>query len=448
MVKGLDVGTVNIVLAEKQDGSAAFARQRNAYLEIGDNELTHSMFDSARVLFMERNGQTLILGEDAVRMASILKREVKRPVKYGLITPEDKDSLPMLRLIVEKVVPGAEDNEIMCISSPAKPIDSNIDIGYHKKTLKAMVKKWGYEVTEIDEGLAVVFSELGRNSFTGIGISLGAGYTTVTVASRANPLVSFSLAKGGDWIVRETASATGLTRYKVTSIMEDNLSLNSEFEVGSVEGALSIYYEALVDYIVNNLHKKLGEVKPPQSEFPVVIAGGITLTEGFVELFKEKLSETDLPLKVSSVDKAREPLYTVARGCLISALTRQSAAISKTETITEPEHETETKAAEAIKPKREPKRIRIPPETRHPPEKVLARSMANKPCVSSDGVVVGTVHNFTVDWDTGSLKDLWIKPRSNSSLLRLNTYSGLYVIPFENVRSTEDYVVIKTLKVE
>lgn len=444
------MGTVNIVFAEKQEGSTAFARQRNAYLESDDNELTRAMFDSAKVLFMEKNGKTLILGEDAVKLASILKKEVKRPVRYGVITPEDKDLLPILRLIMEKIIPRAEDNEILCVSSPARLVDSHIDADYHKKTLKSMAKRWGYEVTEIDSGMAVIYSELGKHSFTGIGINLGAGYTTVTIAYRAKPIVSFSLAKGGDWIEEETAAATGLPKHKINSIKEEGFSLNSQFEMGSVEGALTIYYEALVKYIINNLHKELEGVKLPQTEFPVVIAGGIVLTEGFVELFKEKLSETNLPLTVSSVNRAKEPVYTVARGCLISALTREESAGSKTETSAKSKDEngSEIKTETTVKPKREPKRIRVPPKNSQPPEKILARDMANKPCVSSDGVVVGTVHNFTVDFDTNSLKDLWIKPRSSSSFLSLNTYSGLYVIPFENVRSTEDYIVIKTLKVE
>ncbi len=458
MVKGLDVGTVNIVFAEKQGGSTAFARQRNAYLEIDDNELTRSMFDSAKVLFMEKNGKTLLLGEDAVKMAGILKREVMRPIKCGIVTPEDKDSLSALKVIVEKIVPPAESNEIMCISSPARIIDSNIDVSYHKKTLKAMAKKWGYEVTQIDEGLAVIYSELGKQGFTGVGISVGAGYTTVTIAYRASPIISFSLAKGGDWIEKEVASATGMRKYRVNSIKEDSFSLNSQYEVGSVEGALNIYYEALVNYVLSNLQKELAGVELPQTEFSVVVAGGIALTEGFVELFKEKLDRTELPLKASSVKRAKEPIYTVARGCLISALTTQSATNSKTATKNENEIESKTVTvtgtvsepetgtdADLVKPKREPKRIRLS-SRKHPPQKILARSMANKPCVSSDGVVVGTVHNFTVDTESGSLKDLWIKPRSSMSFL--STYSGLYVIPFENVRSTEEYIVIKTLKVE
>lgn len=452
------MGTVNIVLAEKQKGSVVFARQRNTYLEIDDNQLTRAMFDSANILSTEKNGKTLILGEDAVKLANILKREVMRPVKHGLITPEDKGSLSMLKIIMEKIVPPAEDNQIICISSPARLIDSSIDVNYHKKTLKAMAKKWGYEITQIDEGLAVIYSELGKHGFTGVGISVGAGYTTVTIAHRASPIISFSLFKGGDWIEKEAAAATGLSKFKVNSIKEDDFSLNSQYELGSVEGALSVYYEALVNYIVSNLHKELKGVDLPKIGFPVVIAGDTALIEGFMELFKEKLDQANLPLNTSSVDRAKEPVYTVARGCLISALTTQSTTRTKVETKNESRHgtgtgsrtgiEAQTEVDAPIKSKREPKRIRIPPKTRQPPEKILARSMANKPCVSSDGVVVGTVHNFTVDTVSGSLKDLWIKPRSNMSFLRLNTYSGLYVIPFENVRSTEDYIVVKTLKVE
>jgi len=37
------------------------------------------------------------------------------------------------------------------------------------------------------------------------------------------------------------------------------------------------------------------------------------------ELFKETISQADLPIQIGSIVKPTDPLYSVARGCLIAA---------------------------------------------------------------------------------------------------------------------------------
>lgn len=86
--------------------------------------------------------------------------------------------------------------------------------------------------------------------------------------------------------------------------------------------AVSSYYERLIDYTTKNLaaamtgHKLLPKFKNP---LPVVIAGGTSQAQGFVELFQKKLSDNEFPLPVSEVRHAKDPLHAVARGCLIAA---------------------------------------------------------------------------------------------------------------------------------
>jgi actin-like ATPase involved in cell morphogenesis len=326
MAKGLDVGTMNIVCAEKEGDATKYIMQRNAFLELEASELTRNMLDAAKVLYIQKDDRFYILGEDAFKFANVFKRNVRRPMKFGIISPDEKESIPMIKLIIEKVVaPPAYDGEVLYVSSPANPVDLNVSVLYHKKTIEALSKRLGYDTNVIDEGLAVIYSELSKYNFTGVGISIGAGLTNVTVAYMATPIVSFSIARGGDWIDEQVAIATGLTRERVTSIKEKDFSLDSEFELGSVEGAISIYYDALITYIIQNLKRKLTEVTPPEAEFPIAIAGGSTKPRGFLDLFERRLEEAKLSIDVSKIKRAQEPLYSVARGCLIAALTKESS---------------------------------------------------------------------------------------------------------------------------
>ncbi len=325
MAKGLDVGTMNIVCSEMEGDNVVFVQQRNAFLELDYSDLTKMMLDNANVQYVMRGNKIYILGDDAMKFATVFKKPVRRPMKSGILSPEEKEAVPIIKLILERVLGSPSSNgEVVCISSPANPIDSDIEPTYHRKTLEALVKKMGYTPLTVDEGLAVIYSELADNSFTGIGISFGAGLTNVTVAYFAAPIVSFSIARGGDWIDENASKATGMPKEQVCAIKESRFELKYEVELGSVEGALAIYYDYLLTYVIENLRRKLAEVSPPQVEFPVVLAGGTAKPRGFKEAFEEKISRVGLPVEVSTIRLARDPLFSVARGCLIAAKTKES----------------------------------------------------------------------------------------------------------------------------
>jgi actin-like ATPase involved in cell morphogenesis len=324
MAKGLDVGTMNIICAEMEGENIVFVQQRNAFLELDYSDLTKMMLDNARVQYVMKGDKIYILGDDAMKFATVFRKSTRRPMKTGILSPEEKEAVPIIRLIVEKVLGAPNyDGEIVCISSPANPIDSDIETTYHRKTLEVLVKKLGYKPFTIDEGLAIIYSELADNSFTGIGISFGAGMTNVTAAYFAAPIVSFSIARGGDWIDENAAKATGLPKEQVCSIKESTFELSYEVELGSVEGALTIYYDYLITYVVENLKRKLAEVTPPQVEFPIVLAGGTSKPRGFKKAFEDKIAQVGLPVDVSQIRVAKDPLFSVARGCLIAAKTKE-----------------------------------------------------------------------------------------------------------------------------
>jgi cell division ATPase FtsA len=172
--------------------------------------------------------------------------------------------------------------------------------------------------------MAVIYSELADSNFTGLGISFGAGMTNVCLAYYAVPVMKFSIARGGDWIDEETANATGETVDKVTSIKEDDFRLDFTTDAGGVEGALAIYYDNLLDYVIENIVAEVNEEDVEEGlDVPVVVTGGTSSPAGFEELFEERLANADIPFNVSGVQQASEPLYSVARGALVAARTEE-----------------------------------------------------------------------------------------------------------------------------
>ncbi len=205
-------------------------------------------------------------------------------------------------------------------SVPADPIDSDVSVLYHQKTLESFLGDVGYDPEPINEGMAVIYSELADNNFTGLGISFGAGMTNVCLAYYAVPVMTFSIARGGDWIDEQAAQATGKPIDKVTSIKEDDFELDFRTDVGGVEGALAIYYENLLDYVIENITREVDEEDIEEGlDVPVVVTGGTSSPRGFEALFADHLKDANIPFSISDVRSAREPLYSVARGALVAA---------------------------------------------------------------------------------------------------------------------------------
>lgn len=321
MAKGLDVGTMNI-LSGQQDGSeTVFVQQRNSFVEIEHSDMAEQMLSRSDVLHIRKDDRVYVVGDDALGFANIFNRETRRPMQHGILSSNEQSAIPMIKLITEQVVgEPARRNERLFFSSPADPIDSELSTLYHEKTVQSFLDDMGYDVEPINEGMSVIYSELAENNFTGLGISFGAGMTNVCLAYYAVPVMAFSVARGGDWIDEQAAQATGTPVDKVTSIMEDDFKLDFRTDIGGVEGALAIYYENLLDYVIKNIAREVNaEDVEEDLDVPVVVTGGTSSPRGFETVFEDHIEDAAIPFSISGVTRASEPLYSVARGALVAA---------------------------------------------------------------------------------------------------------------------------------
>ena len=325
MARGIDVGTMNIVSARQDGSETVFVSQRNSFVEIEYSDMAEQMLSRSDVLHIRKDDNVYVVGDDALNFANIFNKETRRPMKRGILSSEEKSAIPMIKLILEQVIGEPErPNERVYFSTPADPIDSDLSTLYHQKTLESFLGDIGYDPEPINEGMAVIYSELADHNFTGLGISFGAGMTNVCLSYYAVPVMTFSVARGGDWIDEQTATATGETVDKVTSTKEEDFRLDFTTDAGGVEGALSIYYDNLLDYVIENVAREVNEEDVEEGlDVPAVVTGGTSSPAGFEKLFEERLAKADIPFSISTVRKAEEPLYSVARGALVASRTEE-----------------------------------------------------------------------------------------------------------------------------
>lgn len=178
---GADCGTFNLVSCKRnKDNNLSYKKEVNAFIDLPlENRFVFNMMKQAGVPLIERENVAYALGEAAVNMAYTLPTlELKRPMKDGCVNPKEKDAFQIMSIMLHSIIdPIEKDGTKLYYSVPANAINQETDADYHSKVLEAIFKSYvseeGYKVDPkpINEALALVYAELGKKAFTGIGIS-------------------------------------------------------------------------------------------------------------------------------------------------------------------------------------------------------------------------------------------------------------------------------------
>lgn len=326
---GLDVGT-NMLVASKMsdDGGAVFKMQRDAYYkivpksEVNKNSIKMSLDKRQANYFIDEDGSFLVVGEDALEIAIERHDVAERPLQKGVISPQNKKSLPILKRIIKELVgttdiPGSK----VVYSVPAAPIDHDFDIVYHTEILNMYLKELGYDASPINEAFAIALSELLDDGLTGVAASFGAGMCNVCVIHQGDPLVEFSMTRSGDYIDQSVGKALDMSPSLIQQEKEAGVNLNKPKT--EIENAISVYYNAVIKYSLENIAYELNRRKKDLPIFresvPLVMAGGLTLADGFVEKVQDVLATVNFPIKISKVKLAANPMTSVSHGSLLAA---------------------------------------------------------------------------------------------------------------------------------
>lgn len=333
MAIGFDVGTYNLVCCNRDEkGNFVYKREVNAFLEMPlDNDFVFNMMKMAGVPLIHREDANVAyaLGEAAVNIAyTMTQLDLKRPMKDGCVNPREADAFQILNIMIHSLLDDlSHDKPVLCYCVPANALNEETDADYHRKVIEAIFKAFksdkGYTVDAraINEGMALVYAELKPKMFTGIGCSFGAGMVNVAFSLFGAEVFSFAIVNSGDWIDKQSAKATGETIAFINK-QKHKINLNKS-PTNLVERAIMTQYELMIERAVTGIKKGLesNRDKAAKLEAPIdfVVAGGTASPPGFDTMFETLLRGANLPIEIGKVIMPSDPLYSVARGCLIAA---------------------------------------------------------------------------------------------------------------------------------
>jgi len=331
MGRGLDVGTANLVCAkmDKKDGQIEIKKLRNCFIQIDEEQQQRLAAGALNAVMI--GGNAYIVGDDAISIARILNKELRRPMASGVLNPAEKEGRVVISALVKALVgEPTHEGERCCFSVPAKPVDSaGANTVWHAGFFGQLLESIGYNPEPINEALAIVYAECADDDHSGIAISHGGGQLNICASYKLVGTLEFSIARGGDWIDAMTAAAVGSSIAQVLKVKEDpNFDLLKACEQDDEIGqALYYHYKALIRYELQTLMKEWSKMKS-QLDFPapipIVLSGGTASIKGFKTLWEDELkkfqAKTPLPFKIKEVRMAKDPLGAVARGLLTYAL--------------------------------------------------------------------------------------------------------------------------------
>lgn len=355
---GLDVGTKTIVLAFRdEEGKTRYISEINGYwpferatpfVENMLNDRNQLRADGskrpARWIKLPETNRIVVLGRDAEEFAYAKNDTLLRPMAEGSIA-SDEEAMTILASIIHGMLEMAEheigkfDKDVkICYCTTAPALNKDINIDYHERVVDIIIQ--GYEslanktLNHIKESHAIVLNM--SPDATGIGISWGAGTVTVSYIKYGLEIYSFCWVGAGDWIDGQVAQRYGYdpealkTRKKLSketpttvSRRKTQIDLTPGSEPSDRLGLdIVLHYDVLINHVINGIIQGFVENESQakiDENVNIYMAGGTSSPTGFELRVKAAFEKHELPFEIGTINKANEPLFCVAEGCLKAA---------------------------------------------------------------------------------------------------------------------------------
>lgn len=330
MAIGQDIGTCFLCSARQDSNNNIQTKViRDAFLDLENEPQVKNMLKMSNTNYIESDDKIYIIGDPALVLANIFKKEARRPLSQGVISPGELEAEKILSVLLDNVMGKAVNNGETCFFSvPSSAIDKSMDIIYHQAMFSKLINSKGYKAHALNEAAAITYSNAAKEQFSALSISAGAGMCNVCLMYKTVIGMAFSVSRGGDWIDQSAARACGTTASRITAIKErgtDLMDINrGESKNIREREAIQVYYKSLVMYaldsIKNEFIKRQGNIDLPNA-VPIILSGGTALAKNFKEFFEEGFkSIKDFPIPISEIRLASDPLNAVSKGLLVAAM--------------------------------------------------------------------------------------------------------------------------------
>lgn len=319
---GIDIGTTSIVIAEGREKKIFAIKQTKFAKTFPPGSYTKSVIFEHEVPYFELSNFEYLQGYASETISNTFHGDPQW--RYSNEVEQEQEGLCLIEGILQNLLGRPKIPAVpLYYSVPGESIVGGNSLLYHIGIIRTFLTGLGYSAKPVNEGLAVVMAELADNNFTGVGVSMGGSMCHICLAYLSVPVLCFSIPKAGDYIDQHVAACTGELQHKVREIKENGFSLTVKPR-NHVERALRVYFDDVVQTVVNGIKSRLKSIELPISgPIPLVFSGGLMETQGLLHSFMSTLNKTKLAVEFSRIEQASDPLTSVARGALVKAMAEE-----------------------------------------------------------------------------------------------------------------------------
>lgn len=321
-------------LSYSRDGLAA-RRCRSIFALIDDHPAQRRLLSQLQLPFALCGDSLLLPGNSAAEFSGSLPLELHEILPAAAM-PEGAVPRQVLALLVDSLLPAARpadsrDLEPVCCYSLSRGA-SRLKTAETVSHLGQLARLRGYRPLFLPAAMALVLAEMAKEQFTGIAIVAGASACEIAVAHCGREIAGAALCRGGSSIDDQLARETGAVLLDPAGIKRPDREGQRRWKEGLAQSLLRPFTanerllaqlnRELIADLATTLRDQLAAV-PAITQLPqplhVTCGGGAASAPGFVELLRQELDRTALPVAIGTVRAANHSPLTMARGCLIHA---------------------------------------------------------------------------------------------------------------------------------
>lgn len=309
---GLDLGTTQF-RSLRIVGNELIGRQcRAVYVVISNTAGHRRLLEQADAKFALCGDDLVLFGDLALEWADILNLSVVPLLPGGRVPQSDPVARQILTLMVDAVLPPAERlGDSCCFTVPGGHDLNRMRLPYDVLFFQQLVALRGYQPKLISPGQAVVLAELSTASFSGIGISFGAGNCQIGVIHCGRELASCSFSEPQADHAAEHIESAGF------SAADESIPADRMIRAARDQVLMRELTETLTT--ARNELDKQGVIRWLVQPTHVICTGRPTAEPGFSQLLAQVWSSLEWPMKVGQLRVATDATYSIARGCLIQS---------------------------------------------------------------------------------------------------------------------------------
>lgn len=299
---GLDLGCTEFRSLRYQ-GDRLLARSCPAVvLNVDDSPAHRRLLDRDQVRYAITEGSLCILGDAAHEWSRIFSQPVRRLLPDGRLPEDDPLARQVLALLIDAVLPPSrQPHELCTLTIPGEllPVEQSPE----REFFLRLVQMRGFQPQVIGQGHAISLAELHRQTFSGLGINLGASQSEFSLNRSGRELARCIIPYGLDELVPPESEAapdeTWLTEISDTQATDYlvELLLEAGARIGQHDG-----FRVLTQPVA------------------LAIAGGMTQRPHFEAIFQRAWNRACWPIRMQGLKLGSDGGQTVARGCLIHAI--------------------------------------------------------------------------------------------------------------------------------